>query len=152
MIRTPLVRPAALLAITGAIVVPIATASARSSAGTKVSLRRTELGMILVSSRGRTLYAFTKDARDKDRCVTTAGCTGAWPVVSTKAQPRAGRGVKASKLSSIKLGDGARQVTYNGRPLYTYVGDETAGDPDYVGAVQFGGTWLAVNPAGGMVR
>jgi predicted lipoprotein with Yx(FWY)xxD motif len=144
-------RLAATIAVLGAAVVAIASASA-AGAPAKVSLRTTSLGMILVNGRGHTLYAFTKDGKNKDRCVTTSGCTSTWPVMTGTGKPTAGRGVKSSKLSTIKLSNGSHQVTYAGHPLYTYVADSSAGETDYVGARQFGGTWLAVNRAGGTVR
>jgi predicted lipoprotein with Yx(FWY)xxD motif len=144
-------RLAATIAVLGAAAVPIASASA-AGAPAKVSLRKTSLGMILVNGRGRTLYAFTRDAKNKDRCVTTAGCPSTWPMVTSHGKPTAGPGVKSSKLSTIKLSNGSHQVTYAGHPLYTYVGDSSAGETDYVGASQFGGTWLAVNAAGGTVK
>ena len=144
-------RLAATIAVLGAAAVPIASASA-AGAPAKVSLRKTSLGMILVNARGHTLYAFTKDAKNKDRCITTSGCTSTWPVVTSAGRPTAGPGVKRAKLSTIKLSNGSHQVTYAGHPLYTYVADSSAGETDYVGAKQFGGTWLAVNAAGATVR
>jgi predicted lipoprotein with Yx(FWY)xxD motif len=150
MTRMTLARLAAVLALAGALAIPIASASAsaRAGGGAKISLRKTSLGKILVNARGRTLYAFTKDAKNKDRCMSTSGCTSTWPVVTTKGKPRAGAGVKASMLGSITLSDRSHQVTYGGRPLYTYAADTSAGATDYVGATEFGGTWLAVNAAG----
>ena len=106
----------------------------------------------LVNSHGRTLYGFTRDSRNKDRCVTTSGCTSTWPVAASTGKPTAGPGVKSSKLSTITLSNGSRQVTYAGHPLYTYVGDSSAGETDYVGRQQFGGTWLAVNGAGKLIK
>jgi predicted lipoprotein with Yx(FWY)xxD motif len=144
-------RLAATIAVLGAAAVPIASASA-AAAPAKVSLRKTSLGMILVNGRGRTVYAFSRDAKNKDRCVTTAGCTSTWPMVTSHGKPMAGPGVKSSKLSTIKLSNGSHQVTYAGHPLYTYVGDSSSGETDYVGANQFGGTWQAVNAAGGTVK
>jgi predicted lipoprotein with Yx(FWY)xxD motif len=158
MTRRPPLHLAAILAVVAASALPIASASASAgaavgaAAGAKISLRRTSLGMILVNARGRTLYAFTRDARNKDRCVTTAGCRSTWPVMSSAARPRAGRGLASSKLATITLPDRSHQVTYAGRPLYTYTGDEHAGDTGYVGVSQFGGAWLALNAAGRTVR
>jgi predicted lipoprotein with Yx(FWY)xxD motif len=152
VIKSPLFRLFAILAVVGASAIPIASASAGSAPGAKISLHKTSLGMILVNARGRTLYAFTRDAKNKDRCVTTAGCTSTWPVVTSHGKPTAGPGVKSSKLSTIKLSNGSHQVTYAGHPLYTYVGDSGAGETDYVGASQFGGTWVAVNAAGRTVK
>jgi predicted lipoprotein with Yx(FWY)xxD motif len=144
-------RLAATIAVLGAAAVFIASASA-AGAPAKVSLRKTGLGMILVNGRGHTLYAFSKDGKNKDRCITTSGCTSTWPVTTSTGKPTAGPGVKSSKLSTIKLSNGSHQVTYAGRPLYTYIADSSAGQTDYVGARQFGGTWMAVNAAGGTVK
>jgi predicted lipoprotein with Yx(FWY)xxD motif len=151
MIRKPMQRLAATLAVVGVAAVPIASASAARKPA-RVSLRKTSLGMILVNARGRTLYAFTKDARNRDRCVTSAGCTAVWPVATSAGKPHAGRGVKRSMLSTIRLANGSRQITYAGHPLYTYAGDSSAGETGYVGVSQFGGTWLAVNGGGRTLR
>jgi predicted lipoprotein with Yx(FWY)xxD motif len=152
MTRTSVHRLVATLAVLGAGAVPIASASAAAAGPAKVSLKKTALGMILVNGRGRTLYAFTKDSKNKDRCMTTPGCTGTWPAVTSHGKPTAGPGVRSSKLSTIRLSNGSHQVTYAGHPLYTYVGDSSAGETDYVGVTAFGGTWLAVNAAGKMVK
>ena len=144
-------RLAATIGVLGAVAVFIASASA-AGAPAKVSVRTTSLGMILVNGRGHTLYAFTRDTRNQDRCVTTAGCTSIWPLLTSAGRPRAGTGVAASKLSTIRLSNGSHQVTYAGHPLYTYSGDSSAGETDYVGVSQFGGTWLAVTAAGRTLR
>ena len=39
----------------------------------------------------------------------------------------AGKGVKRSLIGTVRRRDGRRQITYNGRPLYYYVGDTRAG-------------------------
>jgi predicted lipoprotein with Yx(FWY)xxD motif len=117
-----------------------------------VKLGNSSLGKILEANSGRTLYMFTKDGRNKDRCVTTNGCKGTWPLLTTNSKPVAGPGVKSSLLGTIKLAHGAKQVTYAGHPLYTYSGDFMTGQTYYVGQQQFGGTWYAVNAAGGTVK
>ena len=43
-----------------------------------VKVSSSSLGKILVNGSGRTLYMFTKDRRNKDRCVSVQGCTGVW--------------------------------------------------------------------------
>ncbi len=123
-------------------------AKARASSAAKVELRHTRLGSILVSASGFTLYDFTRDRSDEDSCVKIHDCAKAWPPLETSGKPVAGPGVKASLLSTIRLPNGARQVTYAGHALYTYVGDSAPGETSYVGVNAFGGDWDALSAAG----
>jgi predicted lipoprotein with Yx(FWY)xxD motif len=113
-----------------------------------VQLRHTNLGSILVSSSGRTLYEFTRDHGKKNSCAAISGCSAAWPSLKASGRPTAGSGVKASLLSTTS----GNQVTYAGHPLYTYSGDSGPGETSYVGAKAFGGTWYAINASGGTVK
>ena len=45
-----------------------------------------------------------------------------------------------------------KQVTYAGHLLYLYAPASERAETYYVGAMQFGGTWDAVNAAGGTVN
>ena len=121
------------------------------TASTRISLRATKVGRILVGPNGHTLYAFTRDSRNRDRCATIRGCTGVWPLVTSSGRPAAGSGVKGSLLSTIRVGR-ASQVTYAGHPLYTYSADSSAGQTSYVGVSQFGGRWPAVSDTGALVK
>jgi predicted lipoprotein with Yx(FWY)xxD motif len=129
-----------------------APGTAHAAKATKLQVRSTSLGKILVNSAGFTVYRFTKDARNKDTCVTTSGCSEVWPPLTTSGRPIAGAGVKASLLSTIKLTGGRKQVTYAGHPLYLYKPATERGETSYVGVSSFGGTWDAVNAAGGLVK
>jgi predicted lipoprotein with Yx(FWY)xxD motif len=146
------VSAASLAAVAGLAGPAGATGSPRAAAAASatVGLRSTSLGKILVNSRGRTLYAFAKDGRNKDRCAAIEGCTTTWPVVTARGKPRAGAGVSASKLGTITIAGGKHQVTYAGHPLYTYVADGSAGETAYVGVTEFGGKWLAVKASGSL--
>jgi predicted lipoprotein with Yx(FWY)xxD motif len=123
-----------------------------AAAGATIKLRKTGRGTLLVNSRGFTLYSFSKDGKRINRCQKISGCTSSWPVVKTRGRPRAGHGVKRSKLGTIKLANGTTQVTYAGHPLYTYSGDSGPGKTSYVGVKAFGGTWYAINASGGTVK
>jgi predicted lipoprotein with Yx(FWY)xxD motif len=123
-------------------------ATVTSAKPAKIELRSTGLGKVLANGRGFTLYAFSRDAKNKDKCVMTSGCKQVWPVARTQGKPSAAAGVKASLLGTIKLPGGVQQVTYAGHPLYTYSADSGPGQTDYVGAKQFGGVWHAVNAKG----
>jgi predicted lipoprotein with Yx(FWY)xxD motif len=134
-----------------AITLPSALAGA-SGRHARLQLRQTKLGVILVNGRGFTLYAFTKDSRNKDVCVTIKGCLGAWPALTSSDRPIAGAGVKARLIGTINVRGVGRQVTYNGFPLYTYVGDSRPGQTYYVNFFQFSGRWPALNAAGQLVK
>jgi predicted lipoprotein with Yx(FWY)xxD motif len=128
-----------------------AAARAHAARGAKLQLRHTALGNILVNGGGHTVFAFTRDSRNHDRCAATAGCTGIWPMVTTTGTPALGPGVKRSLVGTITVA-GTRQVTYAGHPLYTYIADAGPGDTSYVGQSQFGGKWFALNAAGQIVK
>jgi predicted lipoprotein with Yx(FWY)xxD motif len=143
----------AVALITAASATTVATAqsslpAAQSSRTTTVQLRHTNLGSILVSSSGRTLYEFTKDHANKDSCAAISGCSAVWPSLKTSGRLTAGPGIKASLLSTTN----GNQVTYAGHPLYTYSGDSGPGQTSYVGAKSFGGSWYAINATGGTVK
>jgi len=111
-----------------------------------VSTTSTKLGSILVDGKGRTLYLFQKDQPNQSAC--SGACVSAWPVDQTSGTPKAGSGVKASLLGTIKRTDGTTQVTYNKHPLYYYSGDSQAGQQNGQGLNAFGALWEVVNAAG----
>ena len=165
MISHVLARPTAWSLMLGALAL-VATASvvgrpadARAGAGaTSVSetsatltVRSTRFGRILFDGRGRALYAFTRDRRGgRSRCY--GACAKAWPVYFAKGRLLAGKGVRQSLLGTSRRRDGRRQVTYNRRPLYYYVGDKKPGQVLCQNVDEFGGTWLVVRPSGRLVR
>ncbi len=138
----------------GPIVALVLAATALAGAGhpTTVKLASTSAGKLVTNGGGRTLYMFTKDARNKDRCMGISGCASTWPPLLTRANPIAAGGVNASLLGTITVSGGRHQVTYAGHPLYTYSGDTGPRQTSYVGAAQFGGRWYGVGLAGGAVK
>jgi predicted lipoprotein with Yx(FWY)xxD motif len=126
--------------------------AAHAGRATTVELHHTNLGDILTTSSGFTLFEFSRDQHDRNSCVSLTGCPQAWPALQTSAKPTAGSGVRASLLSTIKLPGGAMQVTYAGHPLYLYSGDSRAGETGYVGVSAFGGVWDAMGSAGNTVK
>jgi predicted lipoprotein with Yx(FWY)xxD motif len=125
-----------------------APAPAQSSgAGATVRAMRSRYGRVLFDGRGRALYLFTRErGRPTSRCY--GDCAAAWPPFYTRGTPRAGRGVRRSLLGTTRRRDGRLQVTYNGHPLYYYVADVRAGQITCQDVVEFGGTWLVVDPRG----
>jgi predicted lipoprotein with Yx(FWY)xxD motif len=122
-----------------------AKSGARATSGT-VSLRKTSLGMILVNSKGRTLYLFAKDRSGKSSC--SGSCATFWPPLVSAAKPTAGSGVKAALLGRTRRANGAMQVTYNKHPLYTFAFDKAAGQVTGEGQLKFGAKWWGVSARG----
>jgi predicted lipoprotein with Yx(FWY)xxD motif len=128
----------------------VATGSAARASGATLTARSSSYGTILFDGRGRALYAFTRDARGgASRCY--GACAKAWPVFFAPGRLAAGRGVRQSLIGTTRRRDGRRQVTYDGRPLYYYVGDGV-GQVKCQAVDEFGGTWLVVRPSGRLVR
>jgi predicted lipoprotein with Yx(FWY)xxD motif len=151
--------------VTVLVAVGLATAAAEPASATreeaaagavvKVASNKKLGTTILVDARGRTLYTFAADSRNKATCFddATYHCSKVWPPLRTTGKPRAGHGVKAALLGMIKRRDGAPQVTYAGHPLYTDAGaasvqlkaDRKPGDVNGQG---FLGVWFAIAPSG----
>ena len=126
-----------------------AMAAAQKPKGKRVTLQKSDYGRIIADGRGRTLYLFTRDD-GKSRCY--GDCADAWPPLITKGAPRAGDRVKKRLLGTVKRRDGHRQVTYNGHPLYYYVGDSAPGEVLCQAVFEFGGWWYVVRRSGEAVK
>ena len=101
------------------------------------------LATILVDRSGRVQYLYTPD--DKDMSACSGACAMAWPPLLTVGDPTPGDGVSADHLGTIEREDGGTQVTYNGRPLYYFAFDNTAGDTN--GQDSFD-VWYTVSTSG----
>ncbi len=104
------------------------------------------LGKILVNSQGMTLYLYTKDTPNTSSCYDK--CAANWPPLLVTGTPTGGVDIDTAKLGTTKRTDGSTQVTYNGWPLYTYIGDKSAGDTT---GQNVGSVWFVVSPAGDQV-
>ena len=115
-----------------------------------ITVRASDYGRILFDGRGRALYAFTRDPRGRSVCVDA--CAEAWPPYLLRGSLRAGAGAEASLLRTMPRRNGARQVTYAGRPLYYWVGDRESGEVGCQNVFEFGGLWLVLRATGRLVR
>ena len=68
------------------------------------------------------------------------------PSTTSRRAIRAGKGVEQHLLGTVKRKDGRRQVTYDGWPLYYYVGDTSPGAISCQNVSEYGGLWLVVSP------
>ncbi|HXQ88186.1 MAG TPA: hypothetical protein VN733_00980 [Solirubrobacterales bacterium] len=121
-------------------------ADGSSSGGIVSAAQIGDLGTILVTADGLTLYDFHKDKGGTSSCY--GACAGAWPPLLTEGNPQAQGAAVRSMLGTAKRKDGTVQVTYNGWPLYTYAGDQKPGEANGNDIDQFGAEWYALQPNG----
>lgn len=136
---------AAALAAAGVAAAAAVTHQASVSKGT-VMLHSTNLGKVLATKSGMTLYLFKADHGKTSACY--GQCASFWPPLLVRGKPSAGTGVKARLLGTTKRKNGTHQVTYAGHPLYRYKADTKAGQATGEGQDFFGGKWYGVNSAG----
>jgi predicted lipoprotein with Yx(FWY)xxD motif len=99
------------------------SATAASTSGATVQMD----GGTLVDSDGAALYTSDQETDGMVRCVEA--CAEIW-VPLTATNPTAADDV-SGKLGTVKRPDGARQVTLDGKPLYSFAEDspgEVTGD------------------------
>jgi len=86
-----------------------------------VNLAHSSFGKILVTKNRLTLYYYTADTPKKIAC--TGACAQSWPplIYTGSGTPVGGPGVTG--LGTIKRPGGGVQVTYKGKPLYTFISD-----------------------------
>jgi predicted lipoprotein with Yx(FWY)xxD motif len=100
---------------------------------------------VLTNAQGFTLYWFALDAPARSACYGT--CAGYWPPMTVTGTPWAGPSV-TGKLGTITRSDGNTQVSYNGHPLYTYVGDTAPGQAFGNNLNLNGGQWHEMTVSG----
>ncbi len=114
--------------------------------GSAISIRSTSLGKTLVDANGRTLYLFEGDRAG----VSTLSAAGAavWPRFVSAGPVKAENGAQAALIGTTTSPTGVKQVTYEGHPLYYYVGDSTPGSTRGQGLNEFGALWYVLGPSG----
>jgi predicted lipoprotein with Yx(FWY)xxD motif len=98
---------------------------------------------LLTNAGGLTLYWFAPDTSAKSVCY--GSCAAYWPPVTGTPSP--GPGV-TGKLGTITRTGGGLQATYDGHPLYTYIGDNAPGQASGNNINLNGGLWHDLPIAG----
>jgi predicted lipoprotein with Yx(FWY)xxD motif len=131
--------------------------SGSTATASAVSARQLSgVGTVLVNSSGMTIYSVKTPAELNGNIKCTGTCLSFWfPVTASSVNP--GSSGLPGKLDTIHRPDGGTQLTYNGRPLYTFKLDTAAGQAhgnnytDSFNGITF--TWQVVTtsgtPAGG---
>lgn len=135
-----------------------ASASPSPSAGSDASMHHAALdvqtsrfGQILVDGQGRALYLFAADKTKDSTCYDA--CATAWPpmLMDKGTTIDAMHGATSSLAGTTTRKDGTVQVTYNGHPLYYFVGDKKPGEIECQAVVNFGAAWYVVDPNGNAI-
>lgn len=124
-----------------------AAAQRAASTATVQTKRLKGLGVVLVNSKGMTLYMFVPDHQKRVTC--KGSCAVIWPPLKVKKgqRPRAG-GLARQRL----LGTYGRVVSYNRWPLYTYITDKKPGQHTGQGVNNSGGKWYVLSPRGTVIK
>jgi len=109
----------------------------------------TPMGTVLEDQQGKVVYEFAADSPNHSAC--TGSCLTYWPAVTAPSRvPSSIPGI-TGKVGVLTRSDGTKQLTINGWPLYTYVGDTTPGMTSGQGLNSSGGLWWVVSPAGSTI-
>ena len=116
-------------------------ANSAAPAATGTALKTTTIGgtTVLTNAEGFTLYSFVPDTPATSKCY--GSCAVYWPPVT--GTTAAGQGLPG-RVGTIKRTDGSEQLTYNGHPLYTYIGDSAPGQARGNNLNLNGGLWHEV--------
>lgn len=137
--------------VLGALTIAVVAVPAAGASAATLEIRNTaRFGKLLTNSAGFTLYRFEKDSANVDTCYAIPNCAHVWPpLLAPEGEPiTVGPGVKANKVGTITLAGGEKQITYNKKPLYGYIGDKNPEETVYIGVVAFGNYWFGVNQNG----
>ena len=137
----------AVLAVAALALLAVAEAGAASAApapaaaGTGAVLKTAAIGgtTVLTNAKGFVLYSFAPDTPTTSKCY--GSCAVYWPPVTGTAAAGAHL---PGKVATIRRTDGALQLTYNGHPLYTYIGDSAPGQAAGNNVNLNGGVWHEV--------
>jgi predicted lipoprotein with Yx(FWY)xxD motif len=125
----------------GSTAAPAASSAASGSQAVSTASNSKLGATVLIDAQGVTIYHLSGESAGKLLC-TSAECEKAWKPVSATDTSSAIAG-----LATVKRPDGSQQLAYNGEPLYTFVGDKSAGEANGQGVSEDGGTWSAVTTA-----
>jgi predicted lipoprotein with Yx(FWY)xxD motif len=104
----------------------------------------TDLGEVLVTSDGMTVYGFTADMNGTSSC--TDACAQNWPPVAVDGSTLPS-GLDDAIFSVITRPDGSYQLAAKNQPLYTFAMDEAPGDTNGQGVIN---AWWVVKPDGSL--
>ncbi|NEC88723.1 SCO0930 family lipoprotein [Streptomyces sp. SID12501] len=121
-----------------------AAAGSSAAAGQLNVVTNAQVGKVLASNSGRTLYRFDQDTAEPPKSNCDGDCATAWPPVPAD-DVTAGVGIDAALLGEVTRSDGTKQLTVGGWAAYYYAKDTAPGDIKGQGV---GGKWYGLAPDG----
>jgi predicted lipoprotein with Yx(FWY)xxD motif len=108
------------LVILAALVLTAAAAAASPTYPAR-TMKAAGFGTVLASDNFQALYYWSKEPKGAIRC--TGACAKLWPPLVVPKGATVARTVKGIKgtFGTIRRPDGRRQLTHNGRAVYSYV-------------------------------
>jgi predicted lipoprotein with Yx(FWY)xxD motif len=105
---------------------------------TVLIVQKSKLGYVLALADGDVVYTYGNDkAGGQPTC--TSSCAAIWPAVTGIPMTNSGETLPG-KLGTVTTSNGAKQITYNGYPLYTF----KAGKPLQVTGNGMDGLWHVI--------
>jgi predicted lipoprotein with Yx(FWY)xxD motif len=123
--------------------------SASATGAATVSVKQISgKGKVLVDAKGRALYRSDEERNGMVLC--KGACLSFWQPLTVTGTPKKASSL-SGKLAVVRRPDGGRQVTYNGRLLYSFKLDKAGkvtgdGFKDAFGSQKF--TWRVAHPIG----
>ncbi|WP_315097959.1 hypothetical protein [uncultured Cellulomonas sp.] len=115
---------------------------------TDLATAETSLGTIVVDGDGMTAYYFLNDTPGSGTSACAGDCATAWPAITTESDTPTVDGV-TGEVGTITGVDGDKQITIDGRPVYTFAQDSAPGDVTGQGVND---VWYAVAPDGTQIE
>lgn len=119
------------------------SATPRSGPTSVVRVAHTSAGPVVANGAGLTLYVFVDDLLTSAPSACTGDCANDWVPAMAKGHVRVGGGITGRIGTVNRFGHG-RQLTMDGRPLYTFSGDT----PGEIRGNGVGNLWWAMTPTG----
>ena len=112
-----------------------------AAAGADAKVAATALGKIVVDGNGMTAYFFDLDKANSGTSACTGPCATIWSAITSVSAAPTVDGI----TGTVGIIAGSKQVTINGRPIYTFANDKAPGDVNGQGVK---GVWYVISPSG----
>ena len=89
-----------------------------SPGDTVLIVQKSDLGWVLATAKGYVVYTYGNDKKG-GQPTCTSSCAAIWPAVTGIPMTNSGESLPGT-LGTVTMANGAKQITYDGYPLYTF--------------------------------